>query len=77
MLSSRPPIRPMRRPSRLGLGLTFALLTALLVWRLAVPGSPLWLDLAALLVVAVFLLGFRIVWRSSHGRSDSSREGGK
>ena len=64
-----------RRPSRLGLGLTFVLLTALLVWRLAVPASPLWLDLAVLAGVGMFLLAVRAVLRAPRNRTDSSRDG--
>ena len=68
MDSSRRSFRPARRPSRLGIGLTFVLLTALLVWRLAVPGSPFWLDLVALVVVGALLLAVRTVLRDSRGR---------
>jgi hypothetical protein len=48
-----------RRPSRLGLTLTFCLLLGLLAWRWAVPSAPLWLDIALLAAAAVFLLAVR------------------
>jgi len=51
--------RPARRPSRLGLTLTFILLFGLLIWRWAVPGASLWLDAALLAIVGVALLAVR------------------
>jgi hypothetical protein len=60
--------RSTRRPSRLGLALTFGLLIGLLLWRMAMPGSPLWLDLAVLAGVGAFLLVARRVLRSAGSR---------
>lgn len=48
-----------RRPSKLGLTLTFCLLGGLLVWRVAVPHASPWLDLGVLIVVAALLLGLK------------------
>jgi hypothetical protein len=63
--------RPTRRPSRLGLVLTFCLLIGLLLWRTALPGASPWLDLAALTLAGVFLLAVRSFVR---GRGDKSRD---
>jgi len=67
--------RPTRRPSRRGLIVTFCLLIGLLVWRLALPASPLWLDLAALAGVGALLLLARLGLRESDStrRKDTSR----
>lgn len=54
-----------RRPSRLGLSLTFALLIGLLAWRWAVPAPPPWLDAALLAAAGVLLLAVRT--RVRHG----------
>lgn len=48
-----------RRPSKLGLTLTFCLLGGLLVWRIAVPHASPWLDLMVLLAVGALLFGLR------------------
>lgn len=48
-----------RRPSKLGLTLSFCLLAGLLVWRFAVPRASPWLDLGVLIVVGALLLGLR------------------
>lgn len=56
-------LRSTRRPSRLGLILAFCLLIGLLIWRLAFPASPLWLDLAALVGVGALLLVARLALR--------------
>jgi hypothetical protein len=45
-----------RRPSRLGLTLTFCLLFGLLIWRWAIPSASLWLDAALLAAAGVILL---------------------
>jgi small basic protein len=50
---------PARSPSKLGLTLTFCLLIGLLLWRLAFPGATPWLDIAALVAVALLLTGIR------------------
>jgi NhaP-type Na+/H+ or K+/H+ antiporter len=67
--------RATRRPSRLGLIVTFCLLIGLLVWRLALPASPLWLDLAVLAGVGALLLLARRALRNSEStrRKDASR----
>jgi hypothetical protein len=67
--SASQPVRPMnditrsrqipRRPSRLGLALTFGLLIGLLVWRWASPWSPFWVDLSALACAGVLLFVVR------------------
>ncbi len=75
-MASSPPLgsRP-RRPSRLGLVLTFCLLIGLLIWRFVMPQSPFWLDLAALLGVGMVLLIVKLVLRSTRAldREDASR----
>jgi len=48
-----------RRPSRLGLSLTFALLVGLLAWRWAVPAAPPWLDAVLLAAAGVVLVLLR------------------
>ena len=58
-----------RRPSRLGLALTFGLLIGLLIWRLVMPWSPFWVDLSALACAAVLLLIVRSSVRGSRARS--------
>lgn len=50
---------PARRPTKLGLALTFGLLIGLMFWRLAVPGATPWLDIVALTVVGILLLAIR------------------
>jgi hypothetical protein len=50
---------PARRPTKLGLTLTFCLLVGLMLWRIAVPGATAWLDIAALTAVALLLLGIK------------------
>jgi hypothetical protein len=57
--------RSTRRPSRLGLIITFCLLIGLLIWRLALPASPLWLDLVALAGVGALLLLIKVALRYS------------
>ncbi|HEX5092885.1 MAG TPA: hypothetical protein VFV84_09390 [Burkholderiales bacterium] len=52
-----------RRPSRLGIGLAFALLGTLLAWRVAVPVAPAWLDAILLAAVGVMLLRLRTYLR--------------
>lgn len=64
------PRRP-RRPSRLGLTLTFALLAGLLAWRWAVPSAPAWLDAILLAVAGVVLFAVR-----GHLRGRNDRSGG-
>jgi hypothetical protein len=64
--------RSTRRPSRLGLTVTFCLLIGLLIWRLVMPASPLWLDLAALAGVGVLLLLIRVALR--HSRSTMRKD---
>lgn len=63
-----------RRPSRLGMTLTFALLLGLLAWRWAVPGAAPWLDALLLGVAGVALVVVRAYVR---GRSDRSDGGAK
>jgi hypothetical protein len=60
-----------RRPSRLGLIVTFALLAGLLIWRVTMPQSPPWLDLAALAWVVVLLLMVKRVIREVDRRRDA------
>lgn len=48
-----------RRPTKLGLTLTFCLLGGLLAWRIAVPKASPWLDVVALVVVGALLYGLR------------------
>lgn len=48
-----------RRPSKLGLTLTFCLLGGLLVWRFAIPKPSPWLDLGVMVVVGALLYGLR------------------
>ena len=60
--------RSARRPSRLGLIVTFCLLTGLLLWRVALPASPLWLDLAALAGVGAVLLLVRLALRRARSK---------
>ena len=50
---------PARRPTKLGIALTFGLLVGLMFWRLAVPGATPWLDILALTVVAILLLAIK------------------
>jgi len=61
--------RSTRRPSRLGLIVTFCLLTGLLIWRLALPASPLWLDFAALTGVGALLLLVRRALRNVRSKA--------
>jgi hypothetical protein len=67
--------RATRRPSRVGLIVTFCLLIGLFVWRLVLPASPLWLDLAALVGVGALLLLARLALRDSDSarRKNTSR----
>ena len=58
-----------RRPSRLGLALTFGLLIGLLVWRLVMPWSPFWVDLSALACAGVLLFIVRSSVRVSDRRA--------
>ncbi len=60
-----------RRPSRLGLTVTFALLAGLLAWRWAVPSPPVWLDAILLAVAGVLLLAVRGHVRGPRDRSGS------
>ena len=50
---------PARGPTNLGLTLTFCLLVGLMLWRLALPAAPPWLDIAAHVAVALLLTGIR------------------
>ncbi len=67
------PPRP-RRPSRLGMTLTFALLFGLLAWRWAVPGAALWLDALLLAAAGVVLI---VVRAHVRGRSERPHGGAK
>ncbi len=58
-----------RRPSRLGLALTFGLLIGLLIWRLVMPWSPFWVDLSALACAGVLLFIVRKSVRSPRRQS--------
>lgn len=53
------------------------MLTGLLVWRIAVPRSPLWLDLVALAGVAMVVLTVKQVLRGSAApeRKDANHAG--
>jgi hypothetical protein len=57
------------------LSVTFSLLIGLLIWRLTLPVSPLWLDLMVLIVVGALLLLTRAAVRhaGSTRRKDASR----
>ena len=68
--------RAPRRPSRLGLALTFALLIGLLVWRHVMPGSPFWVDLSALACAGGLLFIVRTTVRAAgvHGTKHPPRE---
>jgi membrane protein implicated in regulation of membrane protease activity len=59
-----------RKPSRLGLIATFGLLAGLLIWRLVMPQSPPWLDLAALAWVVVLLVMVKRVVHELDRRRD-------
>lgn len=50
---------PARRPTKLGIALTFGLLVGLMFWRIAVPNATPWLDTVALTVVGILLLAIR------------------